>query len=138
VASTVPPPHPTEDEESAPYWAGLAEHRLRLQRCTACGRTRFPPMPGCPWCAATSSTVIESSGAGRVYSWVTVHRSLTGVGADEVPYVIAAVELAEGCRIFARVDAPPAAIRAGAPVAASFVDHDGWTELRYVPATEPA
>ena len=91
-------------------------------------------MPSCPWCGEAASTVVDASGAGRVYSWITVHRALDAERADDVPYTIAAVELAEGCRVFARVEAAPETIAADLAVTARYVDHDGWTELRFTPA----
>ena len=113
--------------------------RVRLERCDACGRHRVEPMPSCPWCGNPAFTVVDAGGTGRVYSWVTVHRALDDDHAQDVPYTIATIELAEGCRVFARLDAPPARIAADLPVGARYVDHDGWTELRFVPseAEEP-
>ena len=108
--------------------------RVRLERCNACGRHRVEPMPSCPWCGESAFTVVDAAGTGRVYSWITVRRALDVAQADEVPYTIAAVELAEGCRVFARLDAPPEAITADLAVTARYVDRDGWTELRFVPA----
>jgi uncharacterized OB-fold protein len=110
---------------------------VRLERCDACGRHRVEPIPSCPWCGEAAFTIVDAAGTGHVYSWITVHRALDGAQADEVPYTIAAVELAEGCRVFARVDAPPEAIAAELAVTARYVDQGGWTELRFVPA-EPA
>ena len=95
------------DADSTPYLEGLAEGVLRLQRCKACGRHRFPPMPSCPWCGATATEVVTATGTGRVYSWITVHRAFDERWAADVPYTLAAVELDEGCRVFARVDAAP-------------------------------
>ena len=40
---------------------------------------------------------------------------------------------AEGCRVFARLDAPPATVSADLAVSARFVDRGGWTELRFAP-----
>lgn len=125
---------PTPDEESAPFWAGLAEHRLRLQRCTRCGRTRFPPLPSCPWCAADGPKWIDAGGTGTIYSWVTVHRPVGDNRSADVPYTIGAVTLDEGCRVFARVDAPLGAVDAGMAVVAHYVDHGSWTELRFIPS----
>ena len=107
--------------------------RVRLERCDACGRHRVEPMPSCPWCGDAACTVVDATGTGRVYSWITVHRALDAAQTDEVPYTIAAVDLAEGCRVFARVDATPEALTAGLAVAARFVERDSWTELRFVP-----
>jgi uncharacterized OB-fold protein len=108
--------------------------RLRLERCDRCGRHRVEPMPSCPWCGGAEFTVVDAAGTGRVYSWITVHRALDDEHADEVPFTIAAVSLDEGCRVFARVDAPSASLVADVPVTAHFVDREGWTELRFAPS----
>ena len=74
----------------------------------------------------------QPMGEGQVYSWVGVQRALTPGLEAEVPYTIATVDLAEGARVFARlVGAEPTA--PGGAVTATFVDHDGWTELRFRP-----
>ena len=124
---------PAVDEESRFYWDGLRAGRFLLQRCGACGRHRFPPMPSCPWCAATGFDVREVDPKGTVYSWVVVHRALTPARADEVPYAVATVDLDVGCRVVARVDGT-CELAAGDAVEGRFVDHGDWTELRVVPA----
>jgi uncharacterized OB-fold protein len=126
-------PAPIPDEESAGFWNALREHRVELQRCVACGRHRFPPMPSCPWCASTSREVVASAGEGTVYSWVTVHRAFEPAWANQVPYTIAVVELRERCRLLGRVDTEPSTLEAGLAVAPRFVDHPGWTVLRFAP-----
>jgi len=67
-----------------------------------------------------------------VYSWVGVRRALTPGLEAEVPYTIAAVDLAEGARVFGRLEGPEPT-SPGATVTATFVDHDEWTELRFRP-----
>ena len=124
---------PDVDADSAPWWAALRAGRVALQRCTACGRVRFPPMPGCPHCGATGFEEIEGSGAGTIYSWVRVHRTADERFAADVPYTIAAVDLDEGCRMFGRLE-PPAEPSIGARVGFAFVDHGDWTELRFAGA----
>jgi len=120
-------------EESAFFWDGLAAHRVLLQRCAACQRHRFPPMPSCPWCGATETELVESDGTGEVYSWITVHRAFDERWRGDVPYTVAVVELRERCRVFARIDAAPQPVTAGLRVRPRFVDHDDWTELRFTP-----
>ncbi len=122
------------DEDSTPFLEGLAAGELRLQRCTACGRHRFPPMPSCPWCGATATEVVTAAGTGRVYSWITVHRAFDERWAADVPYTLAAVELDEGCRVFARVDAAPGDVGAGLAVTARFVRGTDGSALRFAPA----
>lgn len=120
------------DEESAFFWDGLAAHRVLLQRCGACRRHRFPPMPSCPWCGATETETVESDGTGTIYSWVTVHRAFDERWANDIPYTVAVVELRERCRVFARIDAASQPVT-GLRVRPRFVDHDDWTELRFTP-----
>ena len=119
---------PRTDVDSEPFWAALREHRIVLQCCAADGRLRFPPMLSCPHCGTPGGDVVEVSGDARVYSWVTVHWPLTPAMADEVPYTIATVELAEGARMVGRLEGEAGD---GVAVTATFVDHDDWTELRW-------
>ena len=69
-----------------------------------------------------------------MYSWVTVRRPFGDAWAGDVPYIIAAVELDEGCRVFARVDVDADDVAAGLRLDARYVDHDGWSELRFAPS----
>jgi uncharacterized protein len=129
---TNPVPAPVPDADTAPFLDALRDHRIVLQRCVECGRVRFPPMPACPWCGATGAAPVTATGEGHVYSWVGVQRSLTPAFESEVPYTIATVDLVEGARVFGRLEGPEPRAPGGA-VAATFVDHEGWTELRFRP-----
>jgi uncharacterized OB-fold protein len=125
---------PVPDEDSAAYWAALREHRILLQRCTSCGETRAPRMPGCPQCGSAGYRDIEVRGTGTIYSWVVIHRPLGGIPAQQLPRTIVTVELDEGCRVLGRlVRNAGEAARVGMdlPVEAVFVDHEGWTELAF-------
>lgn len=121
---------PRTDADSEPFWAGLREHRVLLQRCASCDRVRFPPTPGCPSCGATTSHPFEPAGTGNVYSWVRVHRTADERFFDDVPYSIVAVDLDEGCRMFGRLE-PPMAPSVGTRVRIHLVDHATWTELGF-------
>jgi uncharacterized protein len=118
------------DEDSKGFWNGLSSHRVMLQQCTACGTIRFPYLPGCPSCREIGTVEIESSGLGRVYSWIRVWpRNETAGAAASPPYVIATVDLDEGCRIFGRL--MTASPEIGQAVKADYIDHDSWTELLF-------
>jgi uncharacterized OB-fold protein len=121
---------PEPDFESTAWWDGLRRHQVVLQRCEACGRARFPPMPSCPWCGSRRETLAEASGRGTVYSFVTAHQRVSPGYDGDLPYTVATVELDEGPRVLGHVD-PPAGVSVGTAVAPFFVDHDGWTELRF-------
>lgn len=135
--STPPPPPPgawpvpsvpTPDVDSAPWWEGLAEHRIVVRACRACDARFVPMMPGCPSCGAPDPGVDELDGAGTVYSYVSVCMPLAPGDEERVPYSVLTVDLDGGVRVFGRVVAGPAPW-IGARVAPRFVDHDGWTEL---------
>jgi uncharacterized protein len=125
-------PGPVVDEHSAPYWDGLVHRRILLQVCAVCHRRRFPRMPACPYCGAPGGDDVEAPGTGTVYSFVRVHRALTPAFANDVPYSVATVELDGGSRVVGRV-VPPDQASIGLRVGPDFVDHDGWTELRFTP-----
>lgn len=133
---------PVPDRHSRPFWEGLARHEVVVARCSACGRTFFPHLPACPWCASGSVAEVVVPGTGVIYSWVRVCRALVPDPAAPPPYVVATVELdtegarADGdpgcCRIFGRL-VPHEAAAIGIAVGPSFVARDGWTELVFEP-----
>lgn len=127
-----PGPAPTPDEESAPYWAGLAKGRIVIQVCRQCRRRRFPRLPACPWCGTEGGDDVDAGGTGTVYSWVRVERALTTSMADEVPYCVATVDLDGGGRLQGRLE-PAGAAAIGLRVGPVFVERGSWTELRFAP-----
>lgn len=107
---------PVPDAVSLPFWEGIAEGVLRVQRCGACGRHVFYPRAVCPYCASSELDWVDASGRGRIHSYTVVHRAPPEY-RDEVPYVVALVELDEGVRMMARlVDVEPAAVSVDLPV----------------------
>jgi len=123
-------PGPVTDLDSEPFFAGLRRGVIVVQECAACERRRFGRLGACPYCSAPGGTDVEVSGEGVVHSFVRVHRPLTPAMADEVPYAIATVELDAGVRMVGRIE-PPEVAAIGVRVTSRFVDHDGWTELRF-------
>jgi uncharacterized OB-fold protein len=74
--------------------------------------------------------VIEATGHGIVYSYVTANVAVSPDYTGPLPYTVATVELAEGPRVLGRIEGPgPVAI--GDRVMAAFVDHEAWTELSF-------
>jgi uncharacterized OB-fold protein len=110
-------PPPLADATSLPWWRAASEHRLVVQRCTSCGRTRLPPAPLCPECRSADSAWKELSGRGEVYTYTVVHRPIAA--GQRLPYLIAVISLEEagGVRILSNlVDVDPDAIEIGMPV----------------------
>jgi uncharacterized OB-fold protein len=93
-----------------------------LQRCGECGHVRFPPTRFCAKCRSVECEWIESKGHGRVFSWIVVrHPVPRDVYAQEVPYVVALIELDEGVRIPSNIiDCKPDDVSAGMPVSVVF------------------
>jgi uncharacterized protein len=120
------------DADHEPFWRGLAERRVVVQACRACGRRWVPRLPSCPYCRGQEVGDVTTSGTGCVYSWIRVHRAMSEQFAGEVPYVIATVDLDGGGRIFGRLD-PADRATIGLLVEPRFVVHEGWTELRFAP-----
>jgi len=110
-----PTPEPTID--SKPYWDGLKERRLLLQQCGNCGLIRHYPRPMCDACHSLEVQWIESSRRGRLYAWTEVHHPFVPGFREEIPYVMATVELAEGVRLQCQMlDAEADALRLDLPV----------------------
>ncbi len=116
-------PRPTPETQA--YWDGLQQQSFMLQRCNVCQRAYFYPRPFCPQldCHSRDVTRFQASGKGAIYSFVINTRPMPGF-EDEVPYIIAVIELDEGPRLMTNlIDVPgddvpskAAAIRVGASV----------------------
>jgi len=113
-------PMPKIDADSAPFWAGTAEGELRVQRCRQCQQPRFYPRLLCPKCWSDDAEWVVTSGVGTIYSYSVVHRSPWEALADEVPYVVALVDLDDGVRLFTTITDDPDLVRIGSQVQVSF------------------
>lgn len=129
-AAAPSPPTPLQDHDSAFFWEGLRGGALKLQQCITCSKRRFPPMPSCPYCASRESEIVQTNELGAIYSWIVVHHAFHPAFKDDVPYVVATIDLEGGGRMAARVDAPDG-LRFGQVVQAGYLDHGSWTELRF-------
>ncbi len=97
------------DAITAPFWDAAREHRLVLQRCSACGAHQFYPRAFCLACDRDNALEwVEARGTGVVYSVVTVHMQV--MPDLEPPYQVAVVGLAEGPRLTTNIVGNPAAI----------------------------
>jgi uncharacterized protein len=97
------------DAITAPFWQAAREHRLVIQRCSACGSHQFYPRRFCLTCDRDDALAwVEASGAALVHSVVTVHMQV--IPELEPPYQVAVVELAEGPRMTTNIVGGGAAI----------------------------
>jgi hypothetical protein len=116
-------PLPRVDEESRGFWEALARHELYFQRCRDCGTKRFPPRALCPSCLSDATEWVRASGRGTVYTFTVTHQNHAPGFREELPYVLAVVELEEGPRLMTNVvGCAPDAVRIGMPVVVAFED----------------
>ncbi|WP_425245984.1 bifunctional MaoC family dehydratase N-terminal/OB-fold nucleic acid binding domain-containing protein [Streptomyces sp. NEAU-NA10] len=125
-------PRPVINRDNAGFWEGVREHRLLIQRCTACATLRFPWLPGCNTCGAQEWDTVEASGEGAVFSYVVMHHppfpaftASDHAAGTAGPYAVALIELAEGVRIVSNVvGVPYDKVRVGMPVRLEFRRYD--------------
>jgi uncharacterized OB-fold protein len=133
--SPMPKPRPQPTPVSQPFWDALREERVDLQRCDECSRWVYYPRARCPACLSDQLTWTTVDGRGTVYAFTVAEQATAPPFADEVPQLLALVELTEGVRVSTTlVDVAADAIRVGLPVEPVF-DHggDGITLLRFRP-----
>ena len=93
LAAGLPAPVPARDGLDAPFWDGLADEKLLLQRCHSCERWQWGAEWVCHRCRSFDLTFEETEATGIVYShqrvWHPVHPALAEQGA----FVVALIEL---------------------------------------------
>ena len=114
---------PRIDEESRGWWEALARHELYFQRCRGCGTKRLYPRAVCPVDLSSDTEWVRASGRGTVYTFTVTHQNQSPGFREELPYVLAIVELEEGPRLMTNViGCAPDAVRVGMPVEVVYDD----------------
>jgi uncharacterized OB-fold protein len=90
---------PEIDELNAPFWDGLVDGEVRLQKCDKCGAHQYPPESFCYECGAQDLPWTKVNGEGTVYSFIVVHQSYHKAFKDFLPYTVAIVQMDEGPRM---------------------------------------
>jgi uncharacterized OB-fold protein len=116
-------PQPRFDEESKGFWEACQRHELYIQKCRSCGARRYYPRALCPSCLSDDTDWELSSGRGTVYTYTVTYQNQAPGFREELPYVLAYVELSEGVRLLSNiVGCPPEAVKIGMPVQVTFDD----------------
>jgi uncharacterized OB-fold protein len=116
-------PTPKRTELTAPFWDAAREHRLVIQRCTACGYYNHPPVPLCDDCSSPDLAFTEVSGKGTVYTYSLMHQKNIQGFEEDIPYMTALVELDEQPNLLLMTNLPgakPDEIKIGQPVEVEF------------------
>lgn len=129
-----PLPQPTPVTQ--PFWDGLAEGRIRIQRCLDCGGWVFYPRSHCNHCLSDRLEWRDVSGDATLYSFTITRQPTAPFFADEMPQRLAVVELAEGVRVTSTlVNVADGDIRVGMRLQPVFDRvSDAVTLLRFQPA----
>lgn len=130
VAHHLPPglPIPVSEPDglAEPYWAGLREGRLRVQRCAHCGTWQFGPEWICHGCHVFDPAWVEVAPRGRIYSWERVWHPAHAALKNHGPYLAVLVELpdAGGVRMVGNLLGDPMQeVAIGAQVLGVFEPH---------------
>ena len=126
-------PYPTPTPTTAPFWDGLRDERVMIQRCADCGTWVFYPRSNCSNCLGPNLNWHEVSGEGKIHTFTVTRQPTSPHFADEVPQLIAMIELNEGVRLTTTlVENDPDQIAVGAAVKPVF-DHvsEDITLLRF-------
>ena len=88
-------PRPVPDDLSRPFWDGVADHKLVIQRCRDCQTYVHPPYPECTSCRSSDLNFEPVSGRGVIFERVIVASPVVVGFEDDVPYACLVIELEE-------------------------------------------
>ena len=96
-------PLPKSDPVTAPFWDSVTRGAMEIQRCDDCRTFVFYPRALCPHCSSRALRWTKVSGRGQIHSMTIVHRPTNTAFKGDSPYVVALVELEEGCRLMSNI-----------------------------------
>lgn len=125
-------PLPTISGETKPYWDMCRRGQLLIQMCGRCNEYQFYPRGICANCWSEDIQWITASGKGSVWTFTVTYQNRTPGFAQDVPYVLALVELEEGVRMFTNiVECDPGEVTIGMPVEVTFVRATAEVSIPY-------
>jgi uncharacterized OB-fold protein len=88
-----------------PFKNGIRAGKLRLPRCTDCGRFHWQPMRRCPHCRSDAIAWCDVDPGGVIFTHTTVRHAFGGELVQSVPYTVALIEIAAapGVRLVAEL-----------------------------------
>lgn len=119
---------PRINPDTAAFWEGCRAHELCFQKCSKCGKVRWPASYLCPDCLSEAHELVRLSPEGKLYSYVIMRKPFHPSLADKIPYVVATVDLKDGVRILANIlDWEPDKLRCGADVLIDWHDSETYS-----------
>jgi len=95
----LPIPESESDGLSEPFWSGLREGRLLVQRCVHCKTWQFGPEWLCHRCHEFDPAWEEVEPVGKIYSWERVWHPAHQALKEHGPYIAVLVELPDAGNI---------------------------------------
>ncbi len=125
-------PLPTISGETKPYWDSARRGQLMIQKCDSCAEYQFYPRGICANCWSNDIKWHQASGKGTVWTFTVTYQNRTPGFAEDVPYVLALVELEEGVRMFTNiVECEPRHVKIGMAVEVTFVQANDQISIPY-------
>jgi hypothetical protein len=108
-------PLPRPDNVSKPFWEAASRGELLIQRCPS-GHRQFYPRAVCRVCG-DDPVWEQASGRGTVHTYTVIRQNHARPFRDELPYVVAMVDLVEGVRMMGNITGcAPDEVYIGMPV----------------------
>ncbi len=103
------------------FWEGCKKGELLIQKCKHCNKFIMYPKLFCPNCLSNDLEWVRSKGTGKVYSYSVVYSYAPTEFADDVPYIVAVIELDEGVHMMSNIiESKPEDVRCDLPVEVVF------------------
>jgi uncharacterized OB-fold protein len=107
-------PLPQMQPFSKPFWDAARAHELVIQHCGDCNALIFYPRRECPECWSTNLDWKKASGKATLYSFSVTYEGVEEMFIDDLPIVLAWVDLEEGIRMTTNIiDCDPEDVHIG-------------------------
>jgi uncharacterized OB-fold protein len=136
MATEYTKPFPRITDLNREYFESGGRGVIALQCCNKCSNIWFPVAQHCPRCLAQDYVWKPMSGRAKLWSWIVMHQVYFKSFKDDVPYVVAFVQLEEGPYLMSTVvGIDRADLHCDMPLEANFVPAEEGT---WLPVFRPA
>ena len=94
---------PLISNDTKGFWDGCKSHKLLFQKCDNCQKFRWPASIVCPNCSSMKFSYVEVAGSGTIISYVKFFRAFHSSIKENIPYVVAVIELNCGVTIISNI-----------------------------------
>ena len=114
-------PLPQIEPYTQAFWDATRNGKLLVQICEDCNARIFFPRKQCPDCWSVNLDWMEASGKAEIYAFSVTYEGVEAVFRDDLPIVLAWVDLPEGIRMQTNIiDCDPESIEIGQQVEVVF------------------